>query len=180
MGTGCRADALNKRNLSALFPRRDTCHHLAQIQPSRSLLTSTPVQKHEGFPLPEGCCRNSHRITYEISSRKGFAWTKKSAAPRMLRGKALDGNGSQRAAALPAPCVCQRAGPSGSAWRSPAQMNTKCRGQQGTVLPAHMQQSPTRLIPPVYYVIKRFPDLLKFNWFNLNCSIFYGTCKHRA
>lgn len=40
--------------------------------------------------------------------------------------------------------------------------------------------NPTRLIPPVYYVIKRFPDLLKFNWFNLNCSIFCGTCKHRA
>lgn len=44
----------------------------------------------------------------------------------------------------------------------------------------HTQQSPTRLIPPVYYVIKRFPDLLKFNWFNLNCSIFCGTRKHRA
>ena len=55
MGTGCQADALNKRNLSALFPRRDMCHHLTQIQPGRSLLTSMPVQKDEDFPLPKGC-----------------------------------------------------------------------------------------------------------------------------
>lgn len=69
------------------------------------------------------------------------------------------------------PCVFVSSG------RSPAHRNTKCCGQQGT---AHTQQSPTWLIPPIYYAIKRFPDLLKFNWFNLNCSIFYGTCKHRA
>lgn len=54
MGTGCRADALNKRNLSALFLRPDMCHHLTQTQPGRSLLTSLPLQNHEGFPLPEG------------------------------------------------------------------------------------------------------------------------------
>lgn len=39
-------------------------------------------------------CRNSRGAACEISSRKGFAWARKSTAPRMLRGMPRMGTGA--------------------------------------------------------------------------------------
>lgn len=39
-------------------------------------------------------CRNSRGAACEISSRKGFAWARKSTAPRMLRGTPRMGTGA--------------------------------------------------------------------------------------